>query len=438
MKTKSILAALLLMLAGMQSASAQNAMQVWRNGKFEMYEVEEVDSVRFITLANEVTLSQDAVDILEDESIRLSASVSPKEAEEVPLVWLSDDPYIATVDENGLVTGCNIGICHITCLANDGSGVFGKCKVTVTSKYEYVDLWLPSGTLWAKTNIGANAPEEYGGYFAWGETQPKEDFSWETYAFFGNHVYEDLDEFGPQYMYSTVTKYCTDSKYGFEGFTDGLTELLPEDDAATANWGRNWRMPSQEQLKELVNNNYTTVEWTVLNGVAGTKITSNRNGQSIFLPAAGNRLGTNVFLTGRVGDIWSRNLEKSDPTWASCLSISEDKPLTTMHERIRGTSVRPVRFIRVQEIKLNKTEVELWTDLPETKSIQLHASIFPANASNKNVIWESSDERVATVDSNGLVTAVLSNHDTCTITCRATDGSGAYAECKVKVGSMAL
>ena len=161
--------------------------------------------------------------------------------------------------------------------------------------HEYVDLGLPSGTLWATCNIGANSPEEYGDYFAWGEAFKKSEYSWSTYKYcMGSLI--------------TLTKYCTDSSYGYNGYTDGLTELLPEDDAATINWGSNWQMPSRAQLEELFNNDYTTNESTSLNGVNGYKITSRKNGNNIFLPAAGCRSDAGFIGTGSFGFSWSRSL----------------------------------------------------------------------------------------------------------------------------------
>ena len=96
--------------------------------------------------------------------------------------------------------------------------------------HEYVDLELPSGTLWATCNVGATNPEDFGDYFAWGETEGvnsgKHDFEWSTYKYYKiNGNVEGL------------TKYCSNSRYGYEGFTDSLTVLAFTDDAATANWG---------------------------------------------------------------------------------------------------------------------------------------------------------------------------------------------------------
>ena len=141
--------------------------------------------------------------------------------------------------------------------------------------HEYVDLGLPSGTLWATCNVGASKPEEFGSYFAWAETQPKEMYSWSTYKWLKNNE---------------ITRYCIECEFDSSfGTVDNKTELLPEDDAATVNWGNNWRLPSFEQINELVNGKYTNIEWTTLNGVSGVKITSKKNGKSVFLPAGGDR-----------------------------------------------------------------------------------------------------------------------------------------------------
>ena len=195
---------------------------------------------------------------------------------------------------------------------------------------EYVDLGLPSGTLWATKNVGASRPEDYGDYFAWGETEPKEDYSWSTYKYCEG-------------SYTTLTKYCRKSDYGYNGFTDTLTELLPEDDAATANWGSEWKMPYQEQLEELVNDRYTTTEWTTQNGVYGRKITSKSNGNSIFLPAAGYRYGTSLDNVGSYGDYWSRSLHSSYSSYAYYLYFSSSNVGTSGNFRYYGRSVRPVR-----------------------------------------------------------------------------------------------
>lgn len=196
------------------------------------------------------------------------------------------------------------------------------------NKHEYVDLDLPSGILWATSNVGASSPEEYGDYFVWGETTAKKIYDWSTYKYCNG----DNDK---------LTKYCNDSDYGHNGFTDDLTTLLPEDDAATANWGSNWRMPTQEEWEELKSN--TTKIWTTRNGVSGMLFTAS-NGNSIFLPAAGSRWDDKLYDAGSFGFYWSSTLYTSDPinAWRFYFN-SDDFDLNYYDYRGFGQSVRPVR-----------------------------------------------------------------------------------------------
>ncbi len=145
-------------------------------------------------------------------------------------------------------------------------------KLTAEFDYAYVDLGLPSGLKWAACNVGATTPEGYGGYFAWGETETKGDYTWDTYKWCNGSS-------------STMTKYCVNSKFGT---VDNKTTLEPEDDAAHVNWGGAWCMPTDAECQELIDN--CTWTWTSDyngTGVAGRIGTSNINGKSIFLPAAG-------------------------------------------------------------------------------------------------------------------------------------------------------
>ena len=198
-----------------------------------------------------------------------------------------------------------------------------------SEEHEYVDLGLPSGTKWATCNVGANSPEEYGDYFAWGETAPKDYYDWSTYKWCKG-------------SYDTITKYCARSSYGYNGFTDNLTELQLEDDAATANWGSGWQMPSLAQINELCNSSYTTSEWTTLNDVYGRKITSKSNGNSIFLPAAGYRCDV-LYDAGSYGDYWSSSLGPSYDYDAYYRVFSSGYWLWHDGSRDEGHSVRAVR-----------------------------------------------------------------------------------------------
>ena len=163
----------------------------------------------------------------------------------------------------------------------------GKEKVLV--KYEYVDLGLPSGTLWATFNVGATKPEESGEFFAWGETSPKTNYGSNNYKYCNSYSHQ-------------LTKYCFNSKIGHNGFTDRLFILLSSDDAATVNWGEEWRMPIIEEWEELRDN--TSHIWTTLNGVKGCLFTAH-NGNTLFLPAVGLREGYEHKDGGDEGYYWS-------------------------------------------------------------------------------------------------------------------------------------
>lgn len=124
--------------------------------------------------------------------------------------------------------------------------------------HDYVDLGLPSGTLWATCNVGADSPEVFGNYFAWGETAPKEIYDWNSYKY--SIIAPEQDRY-------ELNKYCTDSISGYNGFVDGLTVLESVDDAATICWGDDWRTPTKDQWAELLEN--TTFTWVEENGVKG-------------------------------------------------------------------------------------------------------------------------------------------------------------------------
>ncbi len=193
----------------------------------------------------------------------------------------------------------------------------------------YVDLGLPSGTLWATCNVGANSPEERGDYFAWGETQPK------TFYALSNYKYS----YGRLAKYAKLKKYCIESDFGNNGFTDNLTTLLPSDDAATANWGSDWCMPSADQWRELQDN--TKNAWTIQNGVLGRLFTAS-NGNSLFLPAAGYRLDNRLYSVGSTGNYWSSSLYTDDLGGAWFFKFSLDYYHVSGGYRDFGNPVRAV------------------------------------------------------------------------------------------------
>lgn len=185
---------------------------------------------------------------------------------------------------------------------------------------EAVDLGL--SVKWANVNVGATKPEEYGGYFAWGETSPKTDYSWGTYKYCNG-------------SYSTINKYCTDSQYGT---IDDKTILELTDDAAHVNWGGRWRMPTEAEQDELVNE--CTWTWTTQNGVNGCKVTG-KNGNSIFLPAVGYRKGIELEHVGSYVDYWSSSLRLGKPSSAHFMRYLSYEFSGTCN-RYLGHTVRPV------------------------------------------------------------------------------------------------
>ena len=154
--------------------------------------------------------------------------------------------------------------------------------------YVYVDLGLPSGTLWATCNVGASSPEEYGDYFAWGETEPKDVYDWTTY------------KWGDGFYFS---KYNSSPNNGtYMGVVDYKTELDLEDDAAYVNKGWSWRTPTIDQILELYES--CSWQWTERHGVKGQLLTG-PNGQTMFLPAAGSRYGSSLNEEGVYGSYLS-------------------------------------------------------------------------------------------------------------------------------------
>lgn len=190
--------------------------------------------------------------------------------------------------------------------------------------HEYVDLGL--SVKWATCNVGATKPEEYGNHFAWGETQPKSTYDWSTYKW-GS----------PE----SITKYNTSSSFGT---VDNKTVLEAADDAATANWGGAWRMPTDAELTEL--RGYCTWIWTSQNGVYGYKVTSKKSGytnKSIFLPAAGWLVDTAPDNVDDAGYYWSSSLgtQYQHRAWAVVFN-SNNINQTELTLRRFGFSIRPV------------------------------------------------------------------------------------------------
>ena len=203
--------------------------------------------------------------------------------------------------------------------------------------YGYVDLGLPSGTKWATMNVGADSPEEYGYYFAWGETEPKDYYNWDSYKW----MTEGMSSWRGVNKY-TIEDWQTDAvwynEYG-EFIGDGKTTLDLEDDAANANWGADWRMPTKEDQDELRNN--CAWVWSSLNGVKGYKVIG-PNENSFFLPAAGDRYDSDLGGAGSDGYYWSSSLDTYYSDLACRLYFSSDLVDWDSGYRDYGRSVRAV------------------------------------------------------------------------------------------------
>ena len=189
----------------------------------------------------------------------------------------------------------------------------------------WVDLGLPSGILWATSNVGADYPEDYGNYFAWGETEPKDYYDWNTYHFGSN--------------YDKLSKYCNNPIYGIYGFTDNLTILQLCDDAASVNWGEDWRIPTYDEWEELYQN--TTQTWTSQNDVNGIMFTAS-NGNNLFLPAAGVRWYGDLMGAGSDCRYWSSSLDIDSPYRSWGFYFDNDLYMGQC-TRYSGCSVRAVR-----------------------------------------------------------------------------------------------
>ncbi len=209
---------------------------------------------------------------------------------------------------------------------------------TTAQAQDYVDLGLPSGTKWATCNLGASKPSDYGDYYAWGETEPKTEFTWATYKWMQTGESD----------WNYITKYTFadgqtegiwyDSDGTFIG--DGKTTLEAADDAATAKLGSPWRMPTLDEIKELLGN--CTWTWTTQDGKNGYEVKSKKNGKSIFLPAAGYRYSSELNGAGSRGDYWSSSFSTASSAYARDLYFDSGVHGWSDDGRYYGFPVRPV------------------------------------------------------------------------------------------------
>ena len=288
---------------------------------------------------------------------------------------------------------------------------------------EAIDLGL--SVKWANLNIGANRPEKHGDYYAWGETSQyynslnpltwkpgkESGYSWASYKWcIGS--------------YNSLTKYSTNSLYGYNGFTDGKTILDSEDDVAYVTHGGKWRMPTKKEFDELMNN--CLWEWHTENGIDGYKVIG-PSGKYIFLPTTGMMYEVNYWSEDTSGYYWTSMNYGGDGAEAVLFDIEGWRDYC--YSRYVGYSIRPVygdTRIPVESVSLNKTYIEI--SIGGTSN--LSATVSPSNATIKDVFWSSGDESVATVSSSGVVKGVSSGS---TIITATTADGGRKAMCRVYI-----
>lgn len=291
-------------------------------------------------------------------------------------------------------------------------------KHTELSSPDAVNLALDSGLQWASWNLGASSPEESGAYYAWGEITPKTNFTLNNYHWSST----ENDRY---------SKYVSNSWYGMVDFisgqVDSLTTLLPEDDAATYALKDGWRMPDYSEFYELMDDENVVWIWEDQGTYQGYRVTSKRNGNSIFLPTGGYRADTS-YVNTQMGYYFTRGNDVYDRQ-PNCLRFTN----TT---RYRGSALYRYYGAQIRPVKDN-SKVACRIDLDQT-SLQmnrgdityLHAEVFPKSLEDNLVLWSSSDNSVVSVGADGKLTALNPGMATVKATARA---GGVSAECLVEV-----
>ena len=304
-----------------------------RDGKVSVADLTElVDIVKspygtVIKPITSITLPQSMLMMEGDRESLFVSSYLPTDADHAEFNWSSSDPTVAYVHKVGYsidLIAASVGTCVVTCEADDGSGVTATMQVRVSAP-SFVDLGLPSQTLWATQNVGATAPEEIGSYFAWGDTTPRTTgYTWNGYF--------DTDDGG-----TTFNVFYNNG---------GLTSLIPTLDAATQINGSDYQIPDTLQWQELLD--YCTLSCdTINNNKGGLTFTSTINGKSIYLPFTGIYglvSGSGRSLPKR-GFYWSRDLDPHNDKYAYFVQLvsTPQASLGTAYERYFGMPIRPVK-----------------------------------------------------------------------------------------------
>lgn len=271
-----------------------------------------------------ISLNKTKLNLVLGARDRLTVTVGPSDATDKDMCWVSSDTSVAVVSPDGLVTATKReGEAQITVSTLKGD-FSASCQVMVMQAAA-VDLGL--SVKWASCNLGASRPEEYGDYYAWGEISPKEEYAWSNYKWcYG--------------AYDRLSKYNNNSIFGV---VDDKLQLDLSDDAARANWGGAWRLPTNAEATELKTQCRWEWVWTTDDGMGGYKVTSLTNGNSIFLPAAGYRMDDILEGAESFGYYSSSTLDTDEPINALGLFFHWWSGVFDKDGRCFGFSIRPVR-----------------------------------------------------------------------------------------------
>ena len=374
-----------------------------------------------------LSLSSDMVAVKVGNTVSCEPSFTPADATDKSLLIVVEDEAVATCsigsDKCLKIKGVAAGTTTLTVYAS--SGVSVSCPITVYAPPVQVDLGLPSGVKWAEFNAGAGNSWDYGFYYAWGETAPKESYSWSNYKWGGSN---------------SLSKYNYSSDFG--STVDNLGILDVEDDAARALYGSNWRMPTLAEVLELYAN--TTKQWTSNyngSGVCGIVLTSTVSGytdKKIFFPAGGYKsddtldgVGTDVYLL--TSNLDMNNYGSGGPFFTRVMYASGSTPAYSCTNRCHGVPVRPVYGNLKQVSGLSVSGAPSKMNIGSSTSCNV--SFTPSNATDKILRIVSSDKTVLTCtqqdDNLGSLSLNALANGEATVTVYASSGVSASFTVKV-------
>lgn len=350
------------------------------------------------------SIDEQVIKLKVDERVNVPISFSPSQASSSSLDWFCENEDIAIVS-CGIIVGISAGSTKVKAVSVDGSSS-AECIVEVSDwsypEAESVDLGL--SVEWASWNLGATKAEEVGDYFAWGEVNHKSCFDKKTYMFYDQSF--------------NLTKYSLDNPI-----------LDEKDDAATVLWGNGWRMPTKEEVEELIE--YCEITRTTQNGIVGYSVVRKWNGNSIFIPDCTSKGGyyapRSIYIETESGTNYS-----STPLWTStygsfyslqgplCFDVSPWPQLGGLSAPFSGCFIRPVRSSLTRNVGLNIKQLRM-------ESIEIFNHLSPVG---KEVTWSSSDESIASVNQDGVITS-LKDGEAWIIA--ATERGGAKDSCHVVV-----